>query len=42
MCVFSLLSIFFFVGDKIATDHFEYLITPFCKPNDRLKFSQDV
>ena len=42
-CVFcSLLSEFFFVGDKIAANHFKDAIIPSLKANDRPKFSQDV
>ena len=33
---------FFFIGDKIATDHFRHEIIPKLKKNDRLKFAPDV
>ena len=42
VCVFSLSSVFYFIGDKIAADIFEYEITPSLKANDGIKFSQDL
>ena len=40
--LYSLSSIFFFIGDKISADSLKDEITPSLKANDRLKFDQDV
>ena len=42
VCVFSLSSVFYFIGDKIAADIFEYEITPSLKANDRIQFDKGV
>ena len=40
-CVFcSLSSVFYFVGDKIASGYFKDEITPYLKANYRLEYSQ--
>ena len=36
----SLSSSFYFIGDKIADDHFKDEIAPSLKANDKLKFAQ--
>ena len=40
--LYSLLSAFFFIGDKITCGHFKDAIIPSLEPNDRLNFSQEV
>ena len=42
LCVRSLSSEFYFIGNKIAADCFKDEITPSLKANDRLKFAQDM
>ena len=43
MLVFcSFLAVFYFLGDKIAADHFKNEITSLLKANYRLKFAQNV
>ena len=34
--------VFFFVGEKVDTDHFKYDIIPSLKIKDRFKFSPDA
>ena len=38
----SLSSEFYFIGDKIAADHFWKKITPSLKKNDGIQFAEDV
>ena len=40
--LFSFSSLFYLIGDKIATDCLKYEIIPSLKANDRLKLDQDV